>query len=81
MAFTGNQSEQNRHLQSRPFYRHHTNGNTPSKIDQQVIYDSELDLTHDESLSSIFVTDSSKILTINEQNIAQQQSKTSMNTG
>jgi hypothetical protein len=77
MAFAENQSEQNRHLQSLPLHRRHTNGNTDNKIN----YDGELDLTHDDTLNSIFVTDSSKTLTINEQNILQNRTTTSMNTG
>ncbi len=81
MDFTENQSVPNQHSQSYSSARRHTNGNTQSKINQKINYDSELDLTHDESFNSIFVTDSSKTLEINEQNIPQDRTRTSKNSG
>jgi hypothetical protein len=81
MAFAKNQSEQNRHFQSGPSHRRYTNGNTHSDIDQNINYHSELDLTYDESLSSIFVTDSSKTLEMNRQNRSSDRTRTSTNTG
>jgi hypothetical protein len=81
MAFAKNQSEQNRHFQSGPSHRHYTNGNTHSDIDQNINSYSELDLTYDESLSSIFVTDSSKTLEMNRQNRSSDRTTTSTNSG
>jgi hypothetical protein len=81
MAFAENQSKKDRLLESWPSHRHHTNGSTHSDIGEKINYNSELDLTHDQTLNSIFVTDSSKILTINEQNVSQDRTTTSMNTG
>jgi hypothetical protein len=81
MAFAENHLEQNRHLQSQSFHQRHINENTHRKIDQKINHDSELDLTHDESLNSIFVTDSSKNFATNEQNISQDRTTTLMNTG
>jgi len=81
MAFAENQSEQNRYLQSQSFHQRHINGNTHSRTDHKINHDSELDLTHDEPLNSIFITDSSKTLAINELNISQDRTRTVMNTG
>jgi hypothetical protein len=56
MSFDPNQSDSS--------HRRHTNGNTLSRISHR----SELDLVYDElQQHSIFVTDSSKVFEINEQ--------------
>jgi hypothetical protein len=79
MASTENQSQQNRRLRTWPFRRRRTvlNLNTNEKIDGKMDYDSELDLPRRESLRSIFMTDSSKTIQVNERNAT----TTSMNTG
>jgi len=83
MAFTENQSQQNRRLRTWPFRRRRSviNGNVNSKIDCKITYDSESDLRSRESLKSIFVTNSSKTIQVSEQNISQNSTTISMNTG
>jgi hypothetical protein len=81
MASNENQLEQNRRLRTWPFRKRHAilNGNTVEKIDYKINYDSELDLTRRDSLRSIFMTDSSKTIQVNERNISQNPTTTSIN--
>lgn len=67
--------------QSLPFHQRQTSGNTKSKIHQEINYNSELDLTHEIPLNSIFVTDSSRNLSLNEQNNSSDRRTTSINIG
>jgi hypothetical protein len=78
MAFVGNRSEEHRDFQTPPFHLRLDNGNTHSTF-HPVNYDSELNLTHHGSLESIFMTDVSKNFEMNQQNISQNQTTTSMN--
>lgn len=83
MASTGNQSQQNRSLRTWPFRKRHTvlHGNMISKFDCKINYDSESDLTNRESLKSIFMTDSSKNIQLNERNLSQSPPTASTNKG
>ncbi len=82
MTSIENQSQQNRRLRRTwPFRRHRAivNEDTNCKND----FDAEVDLTHHDSLKTIFMTDSSKIIQISERNISQNSTPkmTSMNAG
>lgn len=73
MDFTENQSSS--------FHQRQKNGNTHSKSDQEINYNSEHDLAHDVPLNSIFVTDSSKNFSTNMQNISSDWPITSTDSG
>ncbi|UJR25187.1 hypothetical protein I4U23_006542 [Adineta vaga] len=83
MALTSNQIQSNRRLQTWPFLRRNAvfNGYHHDKTDHKINYDSELDLTRRGSLKSIFMTDSSKTIQINEENLSQDLNTTTMNKG
>jgi hypothetical protein len=72
---------QNQRLQTWPFNRRHTDGNTHSKIHDKTNYTSELDLTRDEASGSIYMTDSSRTIDISEHNISQDRTSISISTG
>lgn len=75
MTSDENPSRATRRLETWPFRRRHApmlDGPPSNKIDpRSTDYDSELDLTRHNSLRSIFMTDSSKTLQINEQQISE----------
>ena len=82
MDISDNDLAQNRRLRTWPFRQRRTVNKSPNgKIDRKINYDFELDLTRPESLGSIFMTDSSKTIQINEQDIFQDPATLSINRG
>ena len=86
MTSVENQAHQNRRLRTWPFRQHHRavfNHNINANIDYKISRNSELDSGYCQSFRSIFMTDSSKTIEMNERSISPNTAPTtiSMNTG
>lgn len=64
-----------------PSHQRYRDGNSQSEMHHQISHDFEFELTHHESSGSIFMTDSSKPLEINDMNMSQVRTGTSLNGG
>ena len=83
MADDESHSGQNRRLQTWPFRRQHPAYNETANVNTDHRWHDapELDLTRHESLSTIFVTDSSKTLDVRERTISEDLSTASIHIG
>ena len=85
MTAVDSQLQQNQGLRSWPFRRREPvlNENTNDKIGCKTNRDSQFDVRYRESFKSIFMTDSSKTIPMNERNLSQNSisTTTSMTIG